>query len=129
MSADHEPVTSQVTRAGVARTRSEVIRQDGAPSTHTAPESAPARMVSPSPSSHAPHSFTASPPRSRAALVPWWSLLLSGLALACLGAITAWVRLPPLVGATAAVSMSFCCLLLVAAELVHRVTTNRPSSR
>ena len=126
MTPDHEPVTSQVTRARVARTRSEVIRQDGAPSTHTAPEPAPTRMVSPIPSGHAPHSFTASvEPKSRTALVPWYSLLLSTLGLASLGAATAIAELPAVIGAASAVALAACCLVLVVAELVHRVAAMR----
>lgn len=129
MTPDHEPGSCLVTRARVARTRSEVIRQDGAPSTHSVPESAPGRMVFPIPSGHAPHSFTASvEPRSRAALVPWWSLLLSVLALGCLGALVAVLELPAVVGAALSLCLAGCCLVLVVAELVHRVSTWRARS-
>ncbi|MGB5759091.1 MAG: hypothetical protein WBM50_19415, partial [Acidimicrobiales bacterium] len=83
-------------------------------------------MVSPIPSGHAPHSFTASvEPKSRAALVPWWSLLLSALALGCLGALVAVLDVPALVGAAVSVCLAGCCLVLVVAELVHRVTNWR----
>jgi len=128
MTPDHAPVSSQITRAQVARTRSEVIRQDGSPSTHTAPSPESARMVSPIPSSRTPHSFAASPPLSRAALVPWWSLLLSASALACLGAVVAVVELPAVIGAALLVCLAGCCLVLVVAELVHRVMTWRSRS-
>ncbi|MEM9564178.1 MAG: hypothetical protein AAGA93_16270 [Actinomycetota bacterium] len=57
--------------------------------------------------------------------MPWWSLLLSALALATLGAVTAWTELPPVVGALSAVSMAGCCLLLLVAELVYRVSEAR----
>jgi hypothetical protein len=126
MSTDDVPVSSLVTQAEVAGTRSLLIPGgDAVPSTHTALTPAPARKVSPIPPSRAPHSFAASPPRSRTALIPWWSLLLSGLALAALGAVTAITELPAFVGAATAVALAGCCLVLVVAELVHRVTTVR----
>ncbi len=129
MSADEEPVTSLVTQARVAPPRSLLIPEgDGVPSTHTAPTATPTRTVSPIPSSRAPHSFAASPPRSRAALVPWWSLLLSALALGSLGALVAVLELPAIVGATVSVCVAACCLVLVVAELVHRVSTWRARS-
>ena len=93
---------------------------DGAPATHTAPSPTSDRKVSSSIPGPAPHSFAAIPPVSRRALVPWWSLLLSLLALATLGALTAIAELPALIGATCAVGLAGCCLVLVLAELVHR---------
>jgi hypothetical protein len=85
-------------------------------------------MVTPILSGQPPHSFTASPSGSRGALVPWWSLLLSTLALATLGAMTAAIELPPLVGAVLLVSAAGCCAVLVVAELVHRAGTWRTRS-
>lgn len=129
MTADDVPVSSLVTQAEVARTRSEVIDEvDGVPSTHTAPTAVPARKVSPIPPSRAPHSFAANQPPSRVALVPWWSLLLSVLALAVLGALIAVIELPAVVGAAVSVCVSGCCLALVVAELVHRATSWRSRS-
>jgi hypothetical protein len=63
-------------------------------------------------------------------LIPWWSLLLSALALASLGAATAVVSAPPLLGALAVLSMAAVCLVLVVAELVHRASViQRPDHR
>ena len=116
-----------VTKARVARTRSLVIPEgDGVPSTHTAPTAAPDWKVTPATLGPAPHSFTAPPPTSRRPLIPWWSLLLSTLALATLGAATAVLHLPALIGAIASVCLAGCCLALVVAELAHRATTWRP---
>ncbi len=119
----------QITRARIARTRSLVIAEgDAVPFTHTA------LVAASDPEGQHPHPGHHPSPLRRnptaaavAALVPWWSLLLSALALSLLGAVTAWLRLPPVVGAAAAVSMAACCLVLVVAELVHRATAQRPS--
>jgi hypothetical protein len=115
-----------VTRARVAGTRLLVIHEvDGVPSTHTELVAALTRKVPATTQRKAPHSFAASLPRRRRALIPWWSLLLSALALSSLGAVTAWLRLSAVIGAASVASMSFCCLALVVAELVHRATTHR----
>ena len=113
-------------RARVAQPRSDVIPAgDGLPSTHTAHTAARGQKVTTVAAQHAPHAFAASPPLRRTALVPWWSLLLSVLGLATLGAATAWTELPPVIGAMSAVCMAGCCLVLVVAELVHRVSEAR----
>ena len=113
-------------RARVAHPRSDVIPAgDGLPSTHAAHTAAPGQKVTTVAARHAPHSFAATPPLRRTALIPWWSLLLSALALATLGAVTAWTELPPVIGAMSAVAMAGCCLVLVVAELVHRVSEVR----
>ena len=126
MSADDVPVSSLVTPAEVARTRSLLIDEvDGLPSTHTASTAVPARTVSLIPHTRAPHSFAAKQPPSRAALVPWWSLLLSVLALAVIGSLIAVIELPAVIGAAVSVCVSGCCLALVVAELVHRATAWR----
>ena len=110
------------TSARVARPRSEVIPAgDGVPSTHTDLSPAPDPKVSPIPPGRTPHSFAARPALRRSSVVPWWSLLLSALALAMLGAVTAVIELPAVIGAATAVALAACCLVLVVAELVHRV--------
>ena len=112
--------------ARVAQRRSVVTPAGGgAPSTHTAPIAAPTRTVTPTTPSHAPHSFAAPPSPRRLALVPWWSLTLSTLALAVLGAVTATRLVPAFVGAAAIVCLGFCCLILIVAEMVHRVEAAR----
>jgi hypothetical protein len=58
-------------------------------------------------------------------LIPWWSLLLSALALAVIGATTAALQIPAIIGAATVLCMAACCLVLVVAELVHRVTAWR----
>jgi hypothetical protein len=55
--------------------------------------------------------------------------VLSALALAVLGALTAVLELPPVVGAALFVCFAGCCLILVVAELVHRVTAWRSGNR
>lgn len=128
MTSNDTPVPSLVTRARVAHPRSLVIDEvDGLPPTHTPPTATPIRKVTTGPTGAAPLPLAANQPARRRALVPWWSLLLSLLALSCLGAVTAWLRLPPIIGAAGVVSMSFCCLVVVIAELVHRVNTHRPT--
>ena len=117
---------SRMPTARVAQFRSVVTPAGGGvPSTHTAPTAAPARMVTPITRSHAPHSFAAPPSPRRLALVPWWSLALSTLALAVLGALTATRLVPAAVGAAAVVCLGFCCLILIVAEVVHRVDVAR----
>jgi hypothetical protein len=61
-------------------------------------------------------------------LIPWWSLLLSTSALAGLGAVVASLELPAVIGASLLVCLAGCCLALVVAEVVHRVTTWRSRS-
>jgi hypothetical protein len=47
------------------------------------------------------------------------------LALAVLGAVTATRLVPAVVGAAAVVCLGFCCLILIVAEMVHRVEAAR----
>jgi hypothetical protein len=126
MTPETTSASYQVTRARVAGTRLLVIHEvDGVPSTHTELAAALARKVAETTPHQAPHSFAASAPRSRWTLIPWWSLTLSVLALATLGATTAVLQVPALIGAAAAVCLAGCCLVLVVAEIVHRVTAMR----
>ena len=115
-----------VTTARVARTRWLVIDEgDGPPSTHTQPTAGQHWTVTPGVRARAPLPFTAKQPPRRSALVPWWSLLLSTVALAVIGAAIGVGVVAAAIGAGCVVAMGFCCLVLVIAELVHRADAVR----
>lgn len=115
-----------VTTARVARTRWLVIDEgDGPPSTHTQPTAGHDRMVTPDVRARAPLPFAAKQPPRRIDLVPWWSLLLSTVALAMIGAAIGVGVIAPAIGAGCVVAVGFCCLVLVIAELVHRADAVR----
>jgi hypothetical protein len=61
--------------------------------------------------------------------VPWWSLALSTVALSVLGAALAGQVIPLRVGAVVVPALACCCLVLVAAELIHRSDHDMGASR
>lgn len=117
---------SRTPTARVAPRRSVVTPAGGGvPSTYTTPTATPTRTAAPATPSHTPHSFAAPQPMSRLAVIPLCSLTLSTLVLAALGAITSTRLVPAAIGAAVAVGLGFCCLILIVAELVHRVERAR----
>jgi len=110
-----------ITRARVARTRSEVIPEgDGAPSTHTPPAAAPDQKVTPNHAGRAPLPFAASPAAAIPSVIAMTAIVVTASVAALLSVYADHPDRWRIVAGFLAVVAGWCAVLAIPALARHR---------